>query len=474
VDGEVQIAILGPLEVRGPRGEAVDVSGSRLRTLLIQLALQPGRVVTQDQLVAAIWDGDPPDGAANALQSLVSRLRRALPGNLVESHASGYRLAVAADAVDAHRFEMLARRGRAALTDDPASAARILHEALGLWRGPALADAADAAFSVAPAARLAELQFAAAEDRIEADLLLGRGDRLIAELESLVAGHPLRERLRGQHMRALFADGRSADALRAYDEIRRLLGEQLGADPSAALQELHVAVLRGDVAALGLGAPKPASPASTTSPGSPAVAQPARRTNVRAQLTSFVGRDRDLARIEALLARARLVTITWPGGAGKTRLAFESADRLSDRIPDGDWVVELAPVGDAADVPHTVLAALQIREQTHLPQPRSPAVSPVERLVGALADKQLLLILDNCEHLVADVAALVDDVLARCPGVRVLATSRESLGITGESLYPLARAAAPAARRRDRGSSRRHIGGATVLRPRRGGLVIRP
>jgi predicted ATPase/DNA-binding SARP family transcriptional activator len=432
------IGILGPLEVRHAAGDLVEITGSRLRRLLIQLAVEAGRPVTREQLTAAVWNSDPPEGAANALQSLMSRLRRALPDGLIESKAAGYRLRVPADAVDAHRFEVLARRGQAELAADPAAAAATLRAALGLWRGQALADAADAEFAAGPAARLAELRLCALEDRIAADLLLGAGERLIAELESLVAAHPLRERLRGEQLRALAAAGRPAEALRAYAATRRLFGEQLGTDPSPALQELHVALLRGDHAALGVG-----SAAGLASGSHRTGAERRRLGNLRAQLTSFVGRDADLARLEELLGRSRLITVVGPGGAGKTRLAVEAARRLQDRAPDGAWVVELAPVSEAAGVPLAVLAALRVRELVRLPSARPPA-TPVERLAGALADKELLLVLDNCEHLVAEVAALVDYLLGRCPQLRVLATSREPLGITGESLYPLAPLQLPA------------------------------
>jgi len=201
VPGDLRIAILGPLEVRAGPGRPVEVAGPRLRRLLLRLALDPGRVVTTGQLVDAVWDEDPPAGAANALQALVSRLRRLLPGAL-ESHPSGYRLAVPAEAVDAVRFEALALAGRERLGRDPVRARALLGEALDLWRGPALADAADAGFAGPAVARLEDLRLRALEDRVEADLVAGASDRLAAELEELVAAHPLSERLGGQLLRA--------------------------------------------------------------------------------------------------------------------------------------------------------------------------------------------------------------------------------------------------------------------------------
>ena len=232
--GDLRIAVLGPLEVRAGSGLPVEVAGARLRRLLLRLALDPGRMVTTAQLVDAVWDERPPAQAANALQALVSRLRRLLPG-VLESHPSGYRLDVAADAVDAVRFEALARAGHERLGRDPERARELLAEALALWRGPALADAATAAFAGPATARLDDLRQHALEDRVEADLAAGAGEELVAELEELVAAHPLSERLGGQLLRALARSGRQADALGAYQRLRARLADELGIDPSPEL-----------------------------------------------------------------------------------------------------------------------------------------------------------------------------------------------------------------------------------------------
>ena len=240
VSGEVRIGILGPLEVRAGPGHPIEVAGPRLRRLLARLALDPGRVVTTGQLVDAVWDEQPPAGAANALQALVSRLRRLVPG-VLESSATGYRLAVPAEAVDAVRFEALALAGREQLGRDPARARALLGEALALWRGPALADAAGAGFAGPATARLDDLRLQALADRVEADLAAGATDRLVAELEELVAAHPLSERLGGQLVRALALGGRQADALGAYERLRARLADELGIDPSPELQAVHVA-----------------------------------------------------------------------------------------------------------------------------------------------------------------------------------------------------------------------------------------
>ena len=281
----VRIGILGPLEVRDEAGQLVRLGGPRLRALLIRLALDPGRVVAADRLAGDLWPGDGPDPAApadsgNALQALVSRLRHAAGPGIVEHRAGGYLLAVDPGDVDATRFERAVSEGRAALAaGDPGAGAALLRGALDLWRGPALVDVADAAFAAGPVARLEELRLAATEDRIEADLALGRGAELAPEAEELATAHPLRERLRGQLMRVLYLAGRQGDALAVYEDTRRVLAERLGVDPSPALSAVHLAILRADPE---LGRPAgngslPATPVpATLGPGTPARAAPAR------------------------------------------------------------------------------------------------------------------------------------------------------------------------------------------------------
>jgi predicted ATPase len=349
----------------------------------------------------------------------------------VETDSTGYRLAVAPESVDAVRFERLAADGRRLMTDgDQSAAASKLGEALALWRGPALADAADASFAVGAAARLEELRLGAIEDRFEASLATGGSDgTLVAELEASVADHPLRERLNGQLVRALAAQGRQADALAAFERLRTRLADDLGIDPSPELRELHLAVLRGAAAEAGR---TPAADRVAPVPEEPAP----RRTNLRAQITSFVGRDADIERIDAAIAHARLVTLVGPGGSGKTRLASEIGTRLVERTPGGVWMVELAPVGDPGGLAQAFLSVFGARE-SGLITLSSSTTSPEERLAEAIGDRQLVLVVDNCEHLVQAVATLTDSLLARCPSLRVLATSREPLGITGEVLLPI-------------------------------------
>ncbi|MFI8952055.1 BTAD domain-containing putative transcriptional regulator [Streptomyces sp. NPDC053750] len=391
----MQFTILGPMEVRGADGEPLELGGPRPRSVLALLLADPGRVVGTDRLIDEVYGDDPPAGAANALQSQISRLRRRL-GVRIDSLPTGYRLDVDPDDVDAHRFARLARQGRQALAAaDHARAADLLREALGLWRGPA---------QVPQAQRLEELRLAAAEDRFEAELALGETASLVPELHQLHEAHPLRERLCGQLMRALHGSGRQAEALSLYERTRSTLAEELGTDPSPELAAVHLELLRAD--------------------HTPAQAAP---RGVPAQFTSFVGRETELARIRELLGTARLVTLIGPGGVGKTRLAVEAA-----ALESGDvCFVELAPLADGAQLAGTVLGSLGLRSSS------GAGKDSEERLVSALAERRLLLVLDNCEHVLEDTARLVRRLLGACPGVRVLATGREALGLTGEALCPL-------------------------------------
>ncbi len=418
--------MLGPLEVLAD-GRPVEIGGVRLRVLLTLLALDPGAVLPAERLIDALWEDDVPRGAANALQSLVSRLRALVGRDAVESRPGGYRLAVPRGDVDVHDFEarLVAARRAAA----PAERSAGLAEALALWRGPALADAAGLHFAEAPAARLEALRRAALEERLDADLALGRHAALIPELQALAAQDPLREPVTALLMRALYAAGHQAEALAAYDETRRALGDVLGVDPSPDLEAVYLGVLRQDPS-LRSDVPAPVPPPPDD-----------RKGNLRARLTSFIGRDADLGQVDDLLSRARLVTLIGPGGSGKTRLSLESGERLAGRMPDGTWLVELAPVADPAEVPAAALGALGLREMPLMAGPGRMAApdtaEPLDRLVSALAGRRLLLVLDNCEHLLDAAARLADQVLASCPGVRILATSREPLGITGETLWPV-------------------------------------
>ncbi|MBB4702682.1 ATP-binding protein [Sphaerisporangium siamense] len=436
-------AVLGPLEVRRD-GAPVRVGGGRLRALLTLLLLSPGRTVPYDLLVEGVWHSAPPAAAGNALQALVSRLRASLGRDTVQVAPSGYRLAITPDQVDTHHFTHLTTKATKHLSHaarslptsawapapDAAEAVRLLEEALALWRGPALADLAGSPVAAAEVARLDNLRLTATEDLIDARLLLGHHEEVIGEIVPLIAAHPLRERLRGQHMRALRASGRQVEALAAYEAARTDFAERLGSAPSAGLSSLHVSILRDD------------SPPGAPTPDHRAAVPEGRKGNLRARLTSFVGRERDVAQARALLARHRLVTLVGPGGAGKTRLAIESGDALRAGTPDGVWLAELAPVRDPAGVPQAVLSALGMRDigraSVRTPGAVPPeVVDPVDRLVTSLAGRRRLIILDNCEHVVEAAALLAEKLLLECPDIRILATSREPLGVSGELVWPV-------------------------------------
>ncbi|NUS14426.1 MAG: AfsR/SARP family transcriptional regulator [Streptomyces sp.] len=415
----MRIGILGPLQVTVD-DRPVDIGGARLRTVLVRLALSAGRVVTVDTLTSALWPEGGPADQAHALQSLVSRLRRALGGARAPLRLAGggYCLDVPAEDVDALRFEKLAERGRRLLNEgDARGAAAMLREALGLWRGEALSGLTAAEFAAEAAARLEDVRTGAVEARITAELdFAGDHGPAIAELEALVARFPLREPLRVLLVRTLHAHGRAAEALSAFEDYRQLLAEELGTDPGPELRDAHVAVLRG-----------------TPAPGPRAAARPA--GNVRASLSSLVGRDEEIAKVCAQLAQGRLVTLVGPGGVGKTRLAGAVAGELLGTAVDGVWLVELAPVAEERDLVPAVAATLALRSPGHH-DAHSPA-DPLGPLVDALSGAESVLVLDNCEHLLAEVAAFAHELLGRCPRLRMLTTSREPLDVPGEALCPV-------------------------------------
>ena len=438
----VRYRILGTTQALRPDGTAVPVGGARLRALLTVLALRAGRAVPAGLLVDEVWDGDPPADAPGALQALVGRLRRVLGADAVESVDGGYRLGAGPDDIDLHRFTRLADDGARALADgDPAKAAALLDDALALWRDPVLADLPD---RTAEAARWETLRRDARRTRLAAALALGRAEQALPELTALCDAHPLDEPLQALRLRALREAGRTAEALATYDDVRRLLADRLGSDPGPELRALHAELLR-----------------RSTVPAPPVPRPPG---NLRARLTSFVGRDTDIGTIRGDLAAARLVTLLGPGGAGKTRLSQEVAEGAGDAARDGVWLVELAPVDDPAAVPEAVLTAIGARETVlhGAGAEEFRAVTerhddPVERLVEHCVRRRMLIVLDNCEHVVEAAARLVAELLERCPRVTVLATSREPLGVPGEVLRPVEPLPEPYALRllADRGAAAR-------------------
>ena len=414
----VDVRLLGPLEVEGDDGRIASLPGAKLRALVSLLAVHAGSVVSSDRLIESLYGDGVPARPANALALLVSKLRRALADvedagdRLVVTRAPGYVLDLDRDRIDVFRFERLAAEGRGLRDDRPEEAAARLREALALWRGDALVDVAFQDLASVERVRLEELRIEAVEDRVDADLAVGRHSDLVAELERLTRMHPLRERLWGQLMVAMYRCGRQADALRTYQEARRRLGEELGLEPGAALRRLEAAVLNQD---------------PVLDPHTPTTARPPRTGNLPLPLTELVGRKQEVAAVRLLVGVHRLVTIVGPGGAGKTRLAVEVGRSMAEQVADGVWMVELAPVDGQAVVPTTagVLGIEQV------------GTAGLRSLASALSEREVVIVLDNCEHVVGDAARLVHELLVRGAHVRVLATSREPLGVAGEHRFPL-------------------------------------
>ena len=403
------LQLLGPVGAR--RGdEPLRVGGPRQRTLLALLAIRGGRWISTDILIEEVFGGQPTDAAETTLRSYVSRLRSALGEEVsIRGGPDGYLLEAAPDAVDAVLFGSLVTEADRALAGRRHGVAvERLRAALDLWRGEPFGGLGTDGILRMEAERLAELQLHALESRIEADLALGTAGSLVEELELLVREHPFREAFWRQLMLALYRSERQADALAAYHRARAALDEHLGIEPGEELVALEAAILRHDV---------------------PDVAPPTVRHNLPVSVTSFVGRDLELSRIEALVGSNRLVTLTGVGGVGKTRLAIEAARGLASSFADGVAFVDLAPLADDSLVADQMTTVLGISSNTNL--------SPVDRLLAHLRDRELLLVVDNCEHLLAATASIAARLLAGCPSLRVLATSREVLGVDGEADAPV-------------------------------------
>jgi len=426
----MEYRILGPLEVSDDEGNAVRLAGLQERVLLASLCLSANRVVPTDKLIDVLWGEAPPATAANALQGLISKLRRKLGSSsssqsrLGTEHA-GYVLRTEPGELDAERFEKLVATSEGAT---PHVVSARLRDALSLWRGRVLSGLAPE-LALADATRLEQLRLSALEGCIEAELALGRHAELLGELRALCDEHPFSEGLRGQLMVALYRSGRQADALAAYRQIRSYLAEELGIEPSPRLQSLELAILNHaqelEAPRVGLTDPEVMTPATE-------LAVPASvggLHNVPPSLTSFLGRDDELDTAAMLVTEHRLVTISGPGGVGKTRLAVELARRLSDRFAAGVWMVEFSTVTDPALLPGAVAAVLNVHE--------SSGRSMVDSLIGAFKTKELLVVLDNCEHVVAEAAALCQALLKGTDNLHLLATSRVPLEIGDEFRFPL-------------------------------------
>ena len=420
--GFVRFGILGPLAVFSEDGRPVRVPEAKVRTLLADLLVHEGRPVSADRLADDLWGERLPGNPVNTLQTKVSQLRRALetaePGSgaLVARQAPGYLLRAEPDDVDATRFRALTGQAE---TADGRSKVALLTEALALWRGPALAEFADEPFAQPVIQRLEEDRLVAQENLADARLALGEHAALTTELAELVRQHPLRERLRALQLRALYAAGRQSEALASYEELRRRLADELGLDPGPELSALHRSILAQDPA---LASPGPEIGAQLPVP-----------------LTELVGRTAAVRSVRTLVGESRLVTLTGPGGVGKTRLALETAHRLAGSFAGGAWLVELTgmdrhecSLGQCPPiewVAEAIAAPLGVWD--------GGAADPVDRLAESLRGKELLLVLDNCEQLVEPVAQIVGRLLPAAPGLRVLATSREPLGLAGETQFPV-------------------------------------
>ncbi|HET7030202.1 MAG TPA: BTAD domain-containing putative transcriptional regulator [Candidatus Limnocylindrales bacterium] len=400
----LEIRLLGEVGARRD-GRAVNLGGRRQQALLAHLVLAGGRAVSADRLIEELWAGEPPDGAAATIRSYVSRLRGILgPEAAIVGRAAGYALEVPPDTVDATRFEQLAERGRAALhREETRGAAEQLRAALDQWTGPALAGLADDGELRFAAERLEALRLSVQEDRTEAALALGETAGLVDELEGLLVDHPYRERLWRLLMLALYRAGRQADALAAYQRAWKRLRDDLGLEPGEELRALEAAIVRQEV---------PAAPA------------PVERENLPHPTTIFVGREAELGAIERHLVEARLVTLTGIGGVGKTRLALEASRRTATAWTDGPWFIDLSALAEPDLVARAVAGALGVVEQSD--------ESVVDRLAARLRPVDALLVLDNCEHLRAACADLAQRLLSAAPLLRILATSREPLGVGGE------------------------------------------
>ena len=401
--------ILGPVQVVAGPG-AVDLASGRQTALLSRLLIAGDEVVSRDRLIDALWGERPPPSAANALQVHVHALRRALGPERIVLEGPGYRLCLEPGELDLERFDLLAARGRSELErGDAEAAAASFCEALELWRGPAYEDVRYEAFAQAEAARLEELRLAALEDRIEADLALGRHRDLVPELEALVSEHGSRERLCGQLMLALYRSDRQEAALEAFRRARQAMQDELGLEPGPKLQELQQAILRHD-------------PALAVEPSDVRT-----RRHLPAPETPLVGRGAEVAELTELLrSGVRLVTLTGAGGIGKTRLALRVGHELAEAFADGVYFVDLSHLTDPELVPGAIAGGLGLAMQRD-----EPPAAAVEAFLGG---RQTLLLLDNFE--VVDAAApLVSQLLRAAPGLVVLATSRTSLRLSGEHQY---------------------------------------
>ncbi len=411
----VEFRILGDVEARAD-GRALDIGAARQRCVLVALLIDVNRPVPTDQLIDRVWSDELPHRARNSLAGYLSRLRHVIAKDGVEiaRQSGGYVLTADPLSIDLHSFRELTVKARAAT--DPVEADDLFSKALAMWRGIPFVSLDTPWMNDVRTALEAE-RLAVILDRNDAGLRVGRHGELLPKLAAMVPDHPLDERLAGQLMLAQFRCGRQADALDTYRAMRERLVDELGSDPGPALRQVHQQILDGD----------PGHQVSQPGPRASAATRP--RTGVPRRITSFVAREDDIASVTAALGDSPLVTLTGVGGVGKTRLALEVASRMEDRFDDGACFCELAPLDDGSAVGHAVAAALRLQQQQGL----GIEATVIEFLRG----HQMLLLVDNCEHVLPAAARLVDQIVRHCPDIVVLATSREALGVEGERILPV-------------------------------------
>lgn len=435
---EVRFGLLGPFQVLVD-DDPLTIPSPAERALLTLLLLSPGRVVGATNLIARLWaDESLPRDPANALQLRISKLRRTLAERTlpaVQRIGAGYRLDVDPDATDAEQFALGLRAARTMSSDEPDRRLRAYEDVLGLWRGPALADFTSEPWAPAEAARLEEMRLAALAEHAHLAIALGRQAEVISDLEPLVSADPTQEAMAGLLMVALYRSGRQADALEVYTRTRRVLDDELGLEPSASLRSLHERVLRQDES-LG-GAADIVVPPSVTVHDRGRGGAASAPSRLPALLSPLIGRAAELEQLRGLVAESRLVTLVGPGGAGKTTLAMAVAPLLTASFRDGAFLARLAPVREPRSVATTTADAIGVSlDGTAADEVRA-------RITQYLQPRQALLVVDNCEHVIDAAATLIEEILARCPDVTVLATSREALAVSSEiqvSVGPLATA----------------------------------
>ena len=419
----MNFGLLGPLEVGGSTGR-IRIDGRRRRLLLLRLLSSPNHVVSDDQLAEDVWEGHPPDGVASTLSSHISLLRQVIGKDRLRRRSGGYLIVADVGDIDATCFCSDVDAGRAAWAlGDRREAAELLSAALSRWRGQALADAGESPWAIGPRTRWEELRRAAVEDLGDVRLELGEHRQLVPILEDAISEEPLRERRWAQLMLAMYRSGLQADALHAYQRLRSLLVEEMGLEPSAELTLLERSILRQDPAI---------DWSAETPPESVRLARGRRRIGLEAiragdrmqRRNRLIGRALEFDRLVSSVQKRQVITLTGVGGIGKSRLASEVLVGAERSFTEGARWIELSSLTDSSDVPGAVAGALGVRVT-------SPDAT-VDTITEWLTDRNELLVLDNCEHVLPAVVALVDVITSRCPGVTVLATSRILLGLTGE------------------------------------------